>query len=805
MAKHPPTRQQADIVRAASTIIAEHRAGRPLRHLKVSAFSGTGKTSTLIQIAAAQKDKRGLYIAFNKPIQIEAERKFAGMNVTAKTSHALAYIATRVFERSSRLVPRIFPDQAAALAIGQRSSYSGKLILDTITNFCQSADLEISGKHLPMEVAGGSTESGILAQHRWLITGAERLWAMMSSPNGDVPFTHDVYLKQWQLSGADLPGYDYLMFDEAQDANPVTLDIVLRQGIPVIFVGDENQEIYGFRGAINAMRVIDAEEQFLTQSFRFGQNIADIGNHILSAKPAGRVPKYSLLGDPSRQSSVYGIDPASLHSSPPMEVKSAEQDPERFPVVRSRRISVSRQWVGGYSFDGRLVSLGHLAGAEALDADRPRSLYRRSSYDRWWKIWKDADDGAVRKELVSFELMEKLLDITQDLQPSADTINMSRSAVGQGADESDGAALEARQKGNGSRQKVILTRTNGQLFRLAIDTKETLHIIGGIDDFCRMLLTADALRKDRPLRSDTDPVIARFATWAELEKFTRETDDLEFQQIIKILKKEGDGLRGRINDLRNRVTEEARAALILSTAHKAKGCEWDDVELADDFPVPSDVADERWAQMSVDAREAELNLLYVASTRAKNSLKVNAAVIECRPGICDIPVAVKKVPPSQSAVLSNKSNSKMAFAKAGAPSDGGAERGKGLPAGCAGTRGKQVDQHGFIAPARFGSVRGWKAGFTADGDLVRIEDRQGHLSNVLCQAMDGRWWVASFDSAQEVVVSRRATNADNVRKFASERGIPLRLPPKAPLSQNGGGGSTGQCSRHRAVDEGPGV
>ena len=58
--------------------------------LKVEAKAGSGKTSTLVEVAKANPDKRFLYLAFNKAIVNEAKGKFP-KNVVVKTTHSLAY------------------------------------------------------------------------------------------------------------------------------------------------------------------------------------------------------------------------------------------------------------------------------------------------------------------------------------------------------------------------------------------------------------------------------------------------------------------------------------------------------------------------------------------------------------------------------------------------------------------------------------------------------------------------------------------------------------------------------------------
>lgn len=57
--------------------------------LKIAAFAGAGKTTTLKAIASELKGK-GLYTAFNKGIVVDAEKKMPS-SCSAKTFHALAY------------------------------------------------------------------------------------------------------------------------------------------------------------------------------------------------------------------------------------------------------------------------------------------------------------------------------------------------------------------------------------------------------------------------------------------------------------------------------------------------------------------------------------------------------------------------------------------------------------------------------------------------------------------------------------------------------------------------------------------
>ena len=58
--------------------------------IKIEAFAGTGKTTTLVEFAKRNPDLSFLYAAFNKSVQEYAEQVFP-VNVECKTTHSLAY------------------------------------------------------------------------------------------------------------------------------------------------------------------------------------------------------------------------------------------------------------------------------------------------------------------------------------------------------------------------------------------------------------------------------------------------------------------------------------------------------------------------------------------------------------------------------------------------------------------------------------------------------------------------------------------------------------------------------------------
>jgi len=245
--------------------------------LKVIAFAGTGKTSTLIEYTRARPRHRFLYIAFNKSVQLEASQKFP-RNTQCKTAHSLAWWNFGD-KYKHKLVPSLKPYTIMDLV--KTDDYeSAKFVIETLSAYLVSMDEKISKKHMSLLARQYCKNNKYDPSD--VVKKAGLLWAMMCDENDkDVGMVHDGYLKLYQLSRPVLR-FDCILLDEAQDTNPVTSDIVLSQSCPKILVGDPHQQIYSFRGARDAMKSIKATQtMYLTHSFRFGSEIAWLANQIL--------------------------------------------------------------------------------------------------------------------------------------------------------------------------------------------------------------------------------------------------------------------------------------------------------------------------------------------------------------------------------------------------------------------------------------------------------------------------------------------------------------------------------------------
>jgi hypothetical protein len=278
--RHPdPTSEQQDILSAFAT------GGG----VTIVAAAGSGKTTTLRMIAEAAGRSRGLYVAFNKSVQLDAEASFP-RGTLCRTAHALAYRAYGSQFRARLDGARVTASQAArilgineALHLGDhhlQPHHIARLAQEAVQRYCYSADEEIQEWHVP--VVPGLEHPALRSEVRALVLPyARKAWDDLRQVSGQLRFVHEVYIKIWSLSRPQLP-YDFILFDEAQDTNSAVLSVIRDQrNAQVVAVGDPSQAIYGWRGAIDAMDKFDGTRLYLSKSFRFGPEIAAEANKWL--------------------------------------------------------------------------------------------------------------------------------------------------------------------------------------------------------------------------------------------------------------------------------------------------------------------------------------------------------------------------------------------------------------------------------------------------------------------------------------------------------------------------------------------
>lgn len=258
------TQEQEEIVKCSMKLKKE-------QILKVNAFAGTGKTTTLIEIAKANKSLKFLYLAFNNSI-VKAAKKSFPSNVDVVTLHSLAY-------RYLKGKPKIRNNDYDALTlieilnIEESKTYLAHDVLKLFKFYCISSKQNIS-----------DFQEHLIQFNDDVFFYAIKLWDLMLENN--IEITHDFYLKLFSLNNSAMNDlstrYDCFLLDEAQDSNEVTLAMFKKLKGKKILVGDKYQQIYQFRGSVNAMEKVVADyDYFLTFTFRCSHSVVEQANEIL--------------------------------------------------------------------------------------------------------------------------------------------------------------------------------------------------------------------------------------------------------------------------------------------------------------------------------------------------------------------------------------------------------------------------------------------------------------------------------------------------------------------------------------------
>lgn len=252
--------QQKEIIEKSKQLIKNQK-------LKINAFAGTGKTTTLKAITEQISNQRFLYLAFNNDIVKEAKKSFKS-NVFTTTINSLAYNKIiskyKLTIQKQKFEPIIIGE---ILGIDFSDAYD---VLKIYTLFCNSnykTIEQLKGIYFPKRLSS--------------FEYAELFYKKIKA--GEIDCDHSFYLKEYELNGyaAELK-FDFVLLDEAQDTNPVTLSIFEQFNSKKILVGDTHQTIYQFRDSVNAMDIIDCNySSYLTTTYRCSNEIVYFANKVL--------------------------------------------------------------------------------------------------------------------------------------------------------------------------------------------------------------------------------------------------------------------------------------------------------------------------------------------------------------------------------------------------------------------------------------------------------------------------------------------------------------------------------------------
>ena len=289
MNRFAPTPEQKAILKAKG-----HR-------IRINARAGTGKTTSLKLLAQQYPDQRILYLVFNRKAREEAKNSFP-KHVSPMTVHALAY---RHEGYKWKATLGHFGPADMLAAFGRQEQALATLSHDFLVYFLNSPHPRLEDALQPFSriLPEGGQEIFQQAQYR-IVKAARNIATEWNAGQQNCP--HDFYLKLCHKSGdfqAALQRYDIILVDEAQDLSPIMLDALKSYPNRIFLVGDTHQQIYSFRYAIDAMRKLSCDEEYeLSQSFRFGQPIADLVSVFI--QESKQQHRFQIHGNPRQLSGV---------------------------------------------------------------------------------------------------------------------------------------------------------------------------------------------------------------------------------------------------------------------------------------------------------------------------------------------------------------------------------------------------------------------------------------------------------------------------------------------------------------------
>jgi hypothetical protein len=135
-------------------------------------------------------------------------------------------------------------------------------------------------------------------------------------------------------------------------------------------------------------------------------------------------------------------------------------------------------------------------------------------------------------------------------------------------------------------------------------------------------------------------LIAQMDSMADLKKYIRKTEDPGLALMVDVIKEFGNDLPAFIDELKaNQSSVREDADMIFGTVHRCKWMEYDNVTLLNDFITEDKLkksiiqaGTDEMAEMTKNYITEEINILYVAATRAKNKLIIPAEIISSEIG-----------------------------------------------------------------------------------------------------------------------------------------------------------------------------
>jgi superfamily I DNA/RNA helicase len=663
----PLTKEQGAIVDACPLPPADSK--QPGQLTRITAAAGTGKTTTLLALAdrAAELGHSHItYVTFTNAAALYGKKRLAAAlqrgrplpTIEASTLHSCAHrllhrhlgesiteeqaqsnlqkfwseeqIKTWITKTCTKEITSFVKPCYAEIAKRSRSNsqlnkkHQQQLAREQVVHFiyksliyfCQSGWTFDNYKYgsffnrdyypvkLFHEPNGKGPDYGFLPQkyntpdsRRFYADQVCQLWSMIVSENIR---GFDFEMKRVQLLGLRVPG-TLILVDESQDMDACQVDWIARQqvethGSCVTVVGDPAQAIYGFRGAKPQylMNLDCTHHYMLTESWRFGPAISNIANLVLYGKHQSK-----QTGDAKKSWDPYRTRAGLPDKEGFVTTQPIVHDWKKFKVTLIARTNATL-------FLEILSVLGFSLKAK-----------------------KDGEDES------------------ENGKSSAVPIALSDSddeSIDNNGKKSPTSAISGPSVGLEIPKIHIFGRGEGSGLKL---WKSTFKLVESVYDLYRSQAMGFNVGKtlDNKLFPD---FVGRAVTWSSLLDECIQKDLSKYKNAIHVVSlckhQTPPAMKAFKDHVMNKTVSPEQADIILTTCHSAKGMEWDNVQVCEDFvelccfakkvgssaplsqcqeePSPKNRRlSDSW-QFGFESWGDDLNLAYVACTRAKRTLSI---------------------------------------------------------------------------------------------------------------------------------------------------------------------------------------
>ena len=237
--------------------------------LLINSVAGSSKTFTAVQIAISTPGNH-LYLAFNKPIQLEARRDFPEYT-ECRTTASLAYqysITQGLSLGSKKTTKRV-------LGSFNWFNVDAKNNRKTQEDTVKAMEDFFTSKYVLLDDFFKNRDHQPIIQSLVKKHSLEML-------SGKIPITFEFSMKMLHkllASNSLILNYDYVILDECQDSSEVVLEIFqLIKAKMHISIGDPQQAIYAsfVTNTVDAFTILNWPIMSLSKSFRCSEEIADM-------------------------------------------------------------------------------------------------------------------------------------------------------------------------------------------------------------------------------------------------------------------------------------------------------------------------------------------------------------------------------------------------------------------------------------------------------------------------------------------------------------------------------------------------